>query len=146
MRNAIEVAESASASPATTRAAPVEPAGEQRKTRDGKPGDQNLRDAEAEDVLAHRKQAIELELEPDQEQQHHDAELGDGEDALRRREDAEAVRADDHAGDQIGDDRGEPREAGERHADHQSGEQHEREAEEVDAGRMMVHGLVRSIA
>ena len=125
------------------RAAPVEPAGEQRKARNGEPGDQDLRDAEAEDVLAHGEQAVEFQFEPDQEQQHHHAELGDGEDALGRRENAEPVGADDHAGDQIGDDRGEPREARERHADHQGGEQHEREAEEVDAGRMMIHGMVR---
>ena len=36
-----------------------------------------LRHAEAEDVAPHREQARQFELEPDQEQQHHDAELGD---------------------------------------------------------------------
>ena len=130
--------------PGDERAAPVEPAAHERQPGDGKPGDQNLRDAEAENILAHGKQAVELQLKPDQKQQHHHAELGHGQDALGRRENAEPVRADDHAGDQIGDDRGKPREARERHADHQGGEQHEREAEEVDAGRMMIHGLVRS--
>ena len=125
------------------RAAPVEQAGEQRQPRDGEPGDEHLRDAEAENVAPHGEQAVQLQFEPDQEQQHHHAELGDAEDALRSREKAEPVGADDHPDDQVGDDRGEPGEARERHADHQGGEQHEREAEEVDAGRMLVHGLVR---
>ena len=51
-----------------------------------------LRDAEAEDVASHREQARELELEPDEEQQHHDPELGDGQDALGRVEDASGHR------------------------------------------------------
>ena len=124
------------------RAAPVEQAGQQREAADRRRGEHQLRDAEAEDVAPHGEQAGQLELEPDQEQQHHDAELGDGEDALGRVEDAEPVRADDHAGHQIGDDRRKPREARDRHADHRGGEQHEREAEQAEAGRMVIHWLV----
>ena len=65
------------------RAAPVEQAGRSASARDRRRGEQELRDAEAEDVAPHREQARQLQFEPDQEQQHHDAEFGDGEDAAR---------------------------------------------------------------
>ena len=51
-----------------------------------------------------------------------------GDDALGLSERREPVGADDDAGDQIGDDRGEPGEARNRHADHRRGEQHQARA------------------
>ena len=44
--------------------------------------DHHLRDAEAEDVAAQRPQPRRLQLQPDDEQEHDDAELGDAEDRL----------------------------------------------------------------
>ena len=41
--------------------------GQQRKCPDRRRGEQELRDAEAEDVASHREQARELELESDEE-------------------------------------------------------------------------------
>ena len=75
----------------------------------------------------------ELEFEPDQEQQQHDAELGRPAMMLSGvPEYAEAIGADDDAGDEIGDDRREPELARDRHADHGRGEQHEGKSDEAD--------------
>ncbi len=68
-------------------------------------GEHELGGAQPEDRAPHREQARELELEADQEQQQHDAELGHRQDRLRVAEQADAERADDDAGRQIGDDR-----------------------------------------
>ena len=84
MRSATEVAESASASPATSAARQSNRFVSKASARDGAGSERKLRDAEPENVAPHREQAVELELEPDQEQQHHDAELGDREDGLGR--------------------------------------------------------------
>jgi hypothetical protein len=59
--------------------------------------DQNLGDAEAEDLAAQVPQARRLHLEADDEEQHHDAELGDLEDRGRIGEEADAERPDDQA-------------------------------------------------
>ncbi len=126
------------------RAAPFEPSGQQCEATDRRRGERQLGDTEAENVAPHREQAGQLELEPDQEQQHHDAQLGDREDALGRIEQLQPVWADDHARQQIGDDRREPREAGDWDADHRGGEQHEGEAEQGEACRMIIHWLIRT--
>jgi hypothetical protein len=123
------------------RGAPVEHASEQGEAGERRGGEHQLRDAEAEDVAPHREQAAELELEPDQEQQHHDAELGDGEDGFGPAENAEPVRADHHARNQIRDDRRELCEPRDRYADHGGGKQHQGEGEQTDFGRVRIHGF-----
>ena len=45
--------------------------------------DHDLRDAEPEDLAPQAPQPRRLHLEPDDEQEHHDAELGDVQDRLR---------------------------------------------------------------
>ena len=124
-------------------AAPVEQAGGIGEAADRERGQRQLRGAEAEDVAPHRQQPAELELEPDQEQQHHDAELGDRDDAFRRRERREPVRADDDAGDEIGDDGRQPEPARDRHAQDRGGEQHEAEREKAEFAVLLSHGGFR---
>ena len=140
MRSAIEVADNASASPATS--APRQP---NRPVASAEPGDRRsgqheLRNAEAEDVAAHRKQTRQFEFEPDQEQQHHDAELRHRDDGLRPREHAEPVGADHHARHQVGDDRREPGKACDRHADDKRGQQDEGKGEQAGFGGVGIHG------
>ena len=65
-----------------------------------------LRRAEAEYGTAERHQPAKLELQTDQEQQHHHAKLGDRDDALGRAKCGQAMRTDHDAGDEIGDDGG----------------------------------------
>src|SRR5262249_12196917 len=61
----------------------------------------------------------------DQEQQHHDTKLGNRDDAFGRAKRRKPIRADDDAGDEIGDDGGEPEPARDRYAEHGGGQQHE---------------------
>ncbi len=65
-----------------------------------------LRRAEPEDVAAHRDQPRQLELEPDDEEQEHDAELGDAADGLGLADERQAGRADDDAGGEVAEDAG----------------------------------------
>ena len=51
--------------------------GRRAEPADDAGGEHELRGAEPENVPAHLEQARKLQFEPDQEQQHHDAELGD---------------------------------------------------------------------
>ena len=95
-------------------------------------GHGQLRGAEAEYGSSHRHQPAELELEPDQEQQHHDAELGDRNDALGRAEHREAEGADDDAGDEIGDDRRQPEPPRDRDAQDSRSQQHDPECEKAE--------------
>ena len=64
--------------------------------------------AEAEYGAPHRHQPAKLELEPDQEQQHDHAQLGNRDDALRRGKHRQPIGTDDDAGDQIGDNGRQP--------------------------------------
>ncbi len=64
----------------------------------------DLQAAEREHLAAHRDQPRQRELEPEREQQEHDAELGERLGGFRGRHPAERVGADDHADDQEGED------------------------------------------
>ena len=64
-----------------------------------------------------------LHLEPDDEQEHHDAELGDVQDRLRIGEQAEAEGPDDEAGGEIAEHGAEPEPLEQRHRDDAGGEQ-----------------------
>ena len=94
--------------------------------------------AEAEYVAAHRDQPAELELEPDQEQQHDHAQLGNWEDALRRRKYRQPIGTDCDAGDQIGDNGGQPEPACDRNAQDGGGKQDHPECQEAKVA--VLHG------
>ncbi len=54
---------------------------------------------------------LERELDPDAEEEERHAELGELPDRLGVRDDPEPARPDQHPGDQVGDDRGQPERA-----------------------------------
>ena len=126
--------------PRDQRTAPTEQACREPKPSDRRGGQHELRDAKPEDVAAHREQARQFEFEPDQEQQHHDAEFRHRDDGFGPREHAKPVRADHHARHQVGDDRRKPRKARDRHTDDDRGQQDEGEGEQADFGGMGIHG------
>ncbi len=105
--------------------APVDEPSRIAECADGECGEGQLGGAEAEYGASHRQQPTEFEFEPDQEQQHHDTKLGNRDDALGRAKRRKPIRADDDAGDEIGDDSGEPEPARDRYAEDGGGEQHE---------------------
>lgn len=70
---------------------------------DGGGGDQ-LAGAEAEQRLAHQPEPVRAELEPDQEEQHDDAEGRDGGDLADIADEAEPGGADGRAGEQVAED------------------------------------------
>ena len=98
-----------------------------------------MRGAETENRPPHGQELAQLELEPDQEQQHHDAELRHAQDAARRAEHPQPVRPDDDAGDQIGHDGGEPDPPRDRDAGHGGRQQHQRQREEAEFIARVVH-------
>jgi hypothetical protein len=75
---------------------------------DGQGRGHDLRAAEAEDGLAHRPEQGGAHLQPDQEQQDHHAELGEGHDVLGLARQVEREGADQGAGDQVAEHRAEP--------------------------------------
>jgi hypothetical protein len=90
--------------------------------------------AEAEYCTAHRQQAPKFEFEPDQEQQHHDAQFGNRDDALGRCERCKPMGADDDAGHEISDDCGEAESACNRNAQHCGAQEHESEIQKAKFG------------
>jgi hypothetical protein len=77
--------------------------------RDGRRRARDLKPAEREHLAAHRDEAREREVEPQREEQEHDAELGERVRRLRRLHPAEGVRADHDADQQEGEDQREPK-------------------------------------
>ncbi len=94
---------------------------------------EHLRDAEPEDLAAHRPQLARPHLEADEEQEQHHAELGDVQDGVRVAEQAEAERPDQQAGAEVAEHRAEPELAEQRHGDHGRREQHD-DVAEVEGG------------
>ena len=84
---------------------------------------EHLRGAQAEHQAPHDPQARRLQLQPDDEEQQHDAELGDVRDAADVTDEVETPRADDETGGHVAEDRGQPREAEQRHRDDGRGQQ-----------------------
>ena len=80
--------------------------------------DGDLRHAEPEDLPPQAPQPRRLHLEPDDEQEHHHAELGDVQDRLRVGEQPQPERPDDEAGREIAQHRAEPDPLEQRHGDH----------------------------
>ena len=81
-RRPIAVDDSARPSAATSASAPVDAAGQRAERRAAARRAEQLHAAPAEDRPAQRPQALRLELEADQEQHQHDAELGEVQDVL----------------------------------------------------------------
>jgi hypothetical protein len=104
------------------RSLPGKQAGEISQARQHGARQDDLRTAEAEDVLAHLPQACRLQFQADDEEQQHDAELGDGQD-LFAAADQPADRADDDAGRDIAEHRAEPQPLEERCRDDGAAEQ-----------------------
>ena len=102
-----------------------------------------MRGAQTEYGATHRDQPPELELEADQEQQHDHAQLGDRDDALGRSKGGQSGRADDDAGNEIGDNGRQPDSAGNGHAQDRGGEQHQPECQEAKFAVLLIHVGVR---
>ena len=82
--------------------------------------------AQAKDRAAQRPHALRVELQADEEEQQHHAELGELQHRLRIRDQAQAPGADDHAGDQIAEHRAQAQATKQRHGDHAGREIHQR--------------------
>jgi hypothetical protein len=102
------------------RRLPAQP-GQRGERGERRGGERHLQPAEAEDGPTQPPEAPGLELEADDEEHHHDAELGDVQHAGALgggAEEAEPRRADDDAGDEIAEHRAEPEASGEGHGAH----------------------------
>ena len=131
--SAIAVADSASASPTTTALRSTSPSRPRRRQRPRRHAD--LRRAEPEDVAAHREQPRRLELEPDDEQQEHDAELGDVADGLGLADERQAGRADGDAGGEVAEHGAEAEAPEQRHGDHRRGAEDQDRRQEARMAR-----------
>ncbi len=119
---AIAVDDSASASPATSAACHGSPSA-RPPAASAAPDSAELQRAAAEHRPAHRPEALRLELEPDDEQHQHDAELGEVQDRLDVVDEPQAPGSDRDAGDQIARaPTPSPSALGERHAQHRRGQ------------------------
>ena len=78
---------------------------EDPETSGGDKGSGEMGEAEAEDLVPQRPQRGRLQFQPDDEEQHHHAELGDAEHRAGILEQAEAEGPDGDAGDQVAEDR-----------------------------------------
>src|SRR3546814_2224872 len=76
------------------------------------PGDDHLREPEPEDRLAQGPEPARMELEPDEEEQEGDADLGDRPLRLAAPDQPQPIGADERAGDQIAEHRTEAEAAG----------------------------------
>ena len=84
---------------------------------------QHLADAQSEHDAPHHPQARGLQLQADDEQQQHDAELGEIHDAGHILHQAQAPRSDDQPGGDITQDGAQPQQAEQRDREHRGGEQ-----------------------
>ena len=113
---------------------------------DGRRG-RDLESAEPEDRSAHPPQQRRLELEPDDEQHHDDAELGEVHHVRALRPDqTETPRPDDDAGEEVSEDGPEPEALGEGHRDDRRGEVDEGLDEEALGAHRALPGSASSSA
>ena len=103
------------------------------------PAEHDLDQPEAENVVPHPPQAGWVELEPDEEEQEDDSDLGDLQHRLAAVDEPEQLRPDESAGDEIAQGRSEPEAAEEEHED-------EREAEQDHSVAEQRHGSVGALA
>ena len=131
---AIAVEESASASPATSAATQPSPAAASPAASSA-PHTASWIEPPPNTGRRISSEPSEIELEPDEEQHQHHAELGEVQDALDVAHQAESQRADRAAGDQVAEHRAEAEARGERHADHRGREIDHRVGDEGRAHR-----------
>ena len=137
----IAVEESDRVSPMASAGFQARPAASARPPR-ASAEHRDLEAAEAEDRSAQPPEQRRLQLEPDHEEHHHDAELGEVHDVLPvAAEQAEAERPDRDAGEQVAEHRPEAPALGDRHGGHRRGEVHEGLEQEVAAHRRPVLSL-----
>ena len=98
---------------------------------EGQPAQHDLQRPQAEDVAARVPDALQREMQPDVEQEKHDAELGEQVRRFALRDEAERVRTDDQAGRQIADDRAEPERAHQRDGENADEQQQDDRFERV---------------
>ena len=89
---------------------------------DGCGGDDDLQAAEPDDVAAEGAEDGRLDLQADEEEHHHDAELGEVEDLVGGAGQIEELGADEDAGREVAQDRAESEPLGERDAEGGGGE------------------------
>ncbi len=87
------------------------------------PAGHELARAQAEHRAAHDPEALRPQFEPDQEQQHDHAQCGDFGDPVNVLHEAEAERADGHAGNEVPEHAAEPEAAGDGDEEDRRGEQ-----------------------
>ena len=95
-------------------------------TASSRRGDGDLGAAEAEDGRAHGPQALGAQLQADQEQQQHHAELGEVQDRAHLVDgvdEAEAERTDQHADEQVAQHVADAQQLGERRRHHGGGQE-----------------------
>ena len=100
--------------------------GEARGNRDGRGRNQHLQRAETEQQLAEHPQPGRLQLEADDEQQEHDADLGEVQDVLGIADESDAERADHEPGAQVAEYVPKADEAKDRHDNRRRGEKNRR--------------------
>ena len=98
-------------------------------------GDQHLRAAQPEHRLAQHPQARGLQLQADDEQQQHHAQLGEVQDVVDLGDQPQRPRADDHAGGQIAEDRAQLEPAKHRDGDDGGGQENGGFGEKGHIGR-----------
>ena len=123
------------ADPGDRGGAPWEP-GEERRARDRGGGDDDLERAEPEDVAAQLDEPARIELEADEEQEQHHAELGDVEDGLGVAREREPVRTRRSPRDEVAEDGAQAEARRERHDHHGRREVDERRAQERHEGHL----------
>ena len=94
-----------------------------RQRRQHCAADQDLRRPKGEHRAPHHPKPLRPQFQPDQEQQHDDAERGDIGDLVDFGDQPQAGRADDHARQQIAEHAAEAEPPGQRHRDGRGGEQ-----------------------
>ena len=94
-----------------------------------------------EDFAPQAPQPRGLHLQPDDEQEHHDAKFGDVQDGLGFGENAQAERADDKAGGEIAEDRAEAQPLEDRHR-HDAGRQQRHHLNQIAARSLCRHAVV----
>ena len=90
---------------------------------EGRGAQDDLRRPQAKHVAAHDPQARRLQLQADDEQQQHDAELGDLREPADVADQVQAPWADDQARGDVAEDRGQAHQAKQRHRDDGGGQQ-----------------------
>jgi hypothetical protein len=102
---------------------------QRRQCRDRRDGQPDLQRTQAEDGAAQRPQPLRVELQPDQEQQQHHAQLGHLGDRGRIGDQTNPPGADGRPGHQVAQHRAQPEALEHRHRDHRREQEYQCELE-----------------